>query len=169
MQKGGDGRQAVLVTTEIGSSYPFGAVKFVGRQGHEVHRRVLYADGQFPGDLGSVRVGLLSVIVHSSTFDNERFIQKTSGQYAFSSGSACTAGEPSHVLQAIGRSGETSRILRISLSETWTPPGGFSLTERVLLFAVSVVCFLLAASFYMVVDMGVAPYDAVPHSWRQRL
>ena len=56
VQKGGDGRQAVLVTTEIGSSYPFGAVKFVGRQGHEVHRRVLYADGQFPGDLGSVRV-----------------------------------------------------------------------------------------------------------------
>lgn len=44
----------------------------------------------------------------------------------------------------------------------WTPPGGFSLTERVLLFAVSMVCFLLAVSFYMVVDMGVAPYDAVP-------
>lgn len=68
---------------------------------------------------GSAHIpGLLSVIVHSSTFDNERFIQKASGQYAFSSGSACTAGEPSHVLQAIGRSGETSRVLRISLSET---------------------------------------------------
>lgn len=35
----------------------------------------------------------------------------------FPAGSACTAGEPSHVLQAIGRSNETSRVLRISLSD----------------------------------------------------
>lgn len=62
--------------------------------------------------------GLFSVVVHSDTFDNERFIQKISAQYAISSGSACTAGEPSHVLQAIGRSEDTSRVLRISLSET---------------------------------------------------
>ena len=36
------------------------------------------------------------------------------------------------------------------------------MTERIFLFGVSMVVFLIAASFYMVVDMGVAPYDAVP-------
>lgn len=48
------------------------------------------------------------------------------------------------------------------LIESHMPAGGFSMTERVLLFAVSMVGFLISASFYMVVDMGVAPYDAVP-------
>lgn len=70
------------------------------------------------GDAHNHIPGLLSVIVHDDMFDNERFIQKVSDRYAISSGSACTAGEPSHVLRAIGRSDETSRVLRISLSET---------------------------------------------------
>lgn len=70
------------------------------------------------GDCKAHIPGLFSVIVHNDMFDNERFIQKVSDQYAISSGSACTAGEPSHVLQAMGRSDETSRVLRISLSET---------------------------------------------------
>jgi uncharacterized membrane protein YczE len=48
------------------------------------------------------------------------------------------------------------------LIERQMPPMGFSMTERVFLFGVSMVVFLIAASFYMVVDMGVAPYDAVP-------
>lgn len=69
------------------------------------------------GDANAHIPGLFSVIVHKNMFDNERFIQKISGQYAISSGSACTAGEPSHVLRAIGRSDETSRVLRISLSD----------------------------------------------------
>ena len=69
------------------------------------------------GDANSHIPGLISVIVHKSAFDNKRFIQKISNQYAISSGSACTAGEPSHVLRAIGRSDETSRVLRISLSD----------------------------------------------------
>ena len=30
------------------------------------------------------------------------------------------------------------------------------------LFAVSMASFLIAAAFYMVVDLGVAPYDAIP-------
>ena len=58
------------------------------------------------------------MIVRGDMFDNERFIQKVGDRYAISSGSACTANEPSHVLQAIGRPEETSRVLRISLSET---------------------------------------------------
>lgn len=70
------------------------------------------------GDVNAHIPGVLSVVVHNETFDNERFIKKISDQYAISSGSACTAGEPSHVLQAIGRSDETSRVLRISLSDT---------------------------------------------------
>lgn len=70
------------------------------------------------GDAHNHIPGLLSVIVHNDMFDNERFIQRVSNQYAISSGSACTAEEPSHVLQAIGRADETSRVLRISLSET---------------------------------------------------
>ena len=48
------------------------------------------------------------------------------------------------------------------LIESRMPPEGFSMTVRILLFAVSMVGFLISASFYMVVDMGVAPYDAVP-------
>jgi len=42
------------------------------------------------------------------------------------------------------------------------PEGGLTMAVRVVLFALSMVIFLIAASFYMVVDMGVAPYDAVP-------
>lgn len=41
-------------------------------------------------------------------------------------------------------------------------PESLSMTERVLMFAVSMAVFLVAASFYMVVDLGVAPYDAIP-------
>ena len=43
-----------------------------------------------------------------------------------------------------------------------TPPEGFSMAARVLMFAVSMAAFLIAAAFYMVVDLGVAPYDAIP-------
>ena len=82
--------------------------------------RALFAsEPQFEllGDPDTHIPGLLSIVVHRKTFDNERFIKKVSNQYAISAGSACTAGEPSHVLQAIGRSNETSRVLRISLSD----------------------------------------------------
>ena len=36
------------------------------------------------------------------------------------------------------------------------------MTARVLMFAVSMAAFLIFAAFYMVVDLGVAPYDAIP-------
>lgn len=44
----------------------------------------------------------------------------------------------------------------------YTPSEGFSMTARILMFAVSMTAFLVAAAFYMVVDLGVAPYDAIP-------
>lgn len=68
------------------------------------------------GDPVSHIPGLMSIVVHKDAFDNERFLQKISGDFALSAGSACTAGEPSHVLQAMGKGSETSRVLRISLS-----------------------------------------------------
>lgn len=42
------------------------------------------------------------------------------------------------------------------------PAEGLSMTARVVMFALSMAGFLIAASFYMVVDLGVAPYDAIP-------
>lgn len=60
--------------------------------------------------------GVISIVVRTKDFDNERFIKRISSDYAISTGSACTAGMPSHVLQAIGRSQDTSRVLRVSLS-----------------------------------------------------
>ena len=42
------------------------------------------------------------------------------------------------------------------------PEGGLTMAVRVVLFALSMVIFLIAASFYMVVDLGVSPYDALP-------
>lgn len=46
--------------------------------------------------------------------------------------------------------------------DIWTPPEGLSMAVRVFMFALSMTAFLVAASFYMVVDLGVAPYDAIP-------
>lgn len=37
-----------------------------------------------------------------------------------------------------------------------------SLTARIIIFVPALALFLLAASTYMCVDMGVAPYDAIP-------
>ena len=42
------------------------------------------------------------------------------------------------------------------------PAEGLSMTVRVVMFALSMAGFLIAAAFYMVVDLGVAPYDAIP-------
>lgn len=42
------------------------------------------------------------------------------------------------------------------------PAEGLSMAARVVLFALSMAAFLVAAAFYMVVDLGVAPYDAIP-------
>lgn len=65
--------------------------------------------------------GIFSIVVHDNTFNNERFIKYISTKFALSTGSACTAGMPSHVLKAIGKDKDVSRVLRISLSADDTP------------------------------------------------
>ncbi|MBQ2673645.1 MAG: cysteine desulfurase [Prevotella sp.] len=68
------------------------------------------------GDPRNHLPGLFSIVVHDKRFDNERFIKRIGGKWAISTGSACTVGMPSHVLQAIGRTDETSKVLRLSLT-----------------------------------------------------
>lgn len=60
--------------------------------------------------------GIINFIVHDEMFNNEQFVKKISNEIAISTGSACTAGEPSHVIDAIGRSDESGNVLRISLN-----------------------------------------------------
>lgn len=61
--------------------------------------------------------GTISIIVDIPDFHNERFIKKVSEQLAISSGSACSAGEPSYVLDAMGLKDMTSKVLRITLNK----------------------------------------------------
>ena len=42
------------------------------------------------------------------------------------------------------------------------PPQGLSLAARALIFVPTMAAFLLVAAIYMAVDLGYAPYDAVP-------
>lgn len=59
--------------------------------------------------------GIFSMVVHDPLFYNEQFLKYVGSEFAASTGSACTAGEPSHVLQAIGRGSQTGQVLRISI------------------------------------------------------
>lgn len=68
------------------------------------------------GDPAHHLPGVISLVVKNDDFDNERFVKHISSTFAVSTGSACTAGMPSHVLQAIGRGDSVSKVLRISLS-----------------------------------------------------
>jgi len=61
-------------------------------------------------------LGVLSIIVNIPDFNNERFIRKVASEFAVSTGSACTAGKPSHVLKAIGLEKHTARVIRVSFS-----------------------------------------------------
>lgn len=67
------------------------------------------------GDPQQALPGVLSIVVDDQSFNNERFIRAISKEFAVSTGSACTAGKPSHVLAAIGRSKDTSKVIRLSL------------------------------------------------------
>lgn len=59
--------------------------------------------------------GIFSIVVGDTFFNNEQFLKQIGDEIAASAGSACSAGEPSHVLQAIGRGRQTGQVLRLSL------------------------------------------------------
>ena len=69
------------------------------------------------GDEDKRLKGILSLYVDRSSFNNERFIKRISGDVALSTGSACSAGEPSHVISAIGLKDKTTKILRVSINK----------------------------------------------------
>lgn len=64
--------------------------------------------------------GIISIIVNQEDFNNERFLKKISDQLAISTGSACSAGEPSYVISALGLEEKVSKVLRISLNKYTT-------------------------------------------------
>lgn len=64
--------------------------------------------------------GIISIIVDKKDFNNELFIKHISDQFALSTGSACSAGEPSYVISALGLGEKVSRVLRISLNKYTT-------------------------------------------------
>lgn len=64
--------------------------------------------------------GIISILVDRTEFNNERFIKRISDEIAISTGSACSLGEPSHVIKALGLKNQTSKILRISLNKYTT-------------------------------------------------
>ena len=61
--------------------------------------------------------GIISIIVNKRDFNNERFLKAVGEEIALSTGSACSAGEPSYVIDAIGQKDNTTRIIRISLNK----------------------------------------------------
>ena len=64
--------------------------------------------------------GIISLLVNRRDFNNELFIKDISDRVAMSTGSACSAGEPSHVIDAIGQKENASRVLRVSLNKYTT-------------------------------------------------
>ena len=64
--------------------------------------------------------GIVSLIVEKEDFHNERFIKKISEEVALSTGSACSAGEPSYVIQALGLGDKVTKVLRVSINKFTT-------------------------------------------------
>lgn len=64
--------------------------------------------------------GIVSIVVDKKDFNNERFIKHISDRLALSTGSACSVGEPSYVITALGMEDKVSKVLRISLNKYTT-------------------------------------------------
>lgn len=64
--------------------------------------------------------GIISIIVRKRDFHNERYIKGIKDKLAISTGSACSAGEPSHVISAMGLNSDVTRILRVSIGKYTT-------------------------------------------------
>ncbi len=64
--------------------------------------------------------GIINLVVDKDDFHNERFIKKISNEVALSTGSACSAGEPSYVIQALGLRDKVAKVLRVSINKYTT-------------------------------------------------
>lgn len=64
--------------------------------------------------------GIISIVIDKKDFNNERFIKYISDRLALSTGSACSAGEPSYVIASLGLEDKVSKVLRISLNKFTT-------------------------------------------------
>lgn len=64
--------------------------------------------------------GIISIVIDKKDFNNERFIKHISDRLALSTGSACSAGEPSYVITSLGLEDKVSKVLRISLNKYTT-------------------------------------------------
>ena len=64
--------------------------------------------------------GIISIVVDKKDFNNERFVKHISDKFVLSTGSACSAGEPSYVITALGLEDRVSKVLRISLNKYTT-------------------------------------------------
>ncbi len=71
-------------------------------------------------DVSKRMPGIISLVVDKDDFHNERFIKKISDEVALSTGSACSAGEPSYVIQALGLSDKVTKVLRVSINKFTT-------------------------------------------------
>ncbi len=72
-------------------------------------------DIQFNGHSGEKIPGVLSITIPG--INNELLVKKLKEQFAISTGSACSAGEPSYVLESIGKGTVTRNTVRITLSK----------------------------------------------------
>lgn len=61
--------------------------------------------------------GIISVVVEKEDFNNERFLKRACADVAISTGSACSLGEPSYVLDVMGLNKYKTKVLRISLNK----------------------------------------------------
>lgn len=77
-----------------------------------------YPNTEFLGDPENHIPGVIPVILPGII--NEMLIQKLSNDVAISSGSACSIGEPSYVIDAISKSNLSNNFLRISLNKLFT-------------------------------------------------
>lgn len=73
--------------------------------------------------------GIVSIIVDKTDFNNERFIKKISDSLALSTGSACSAGEPSYVISSMGLVEKISKVLRVSINKYTTEQDIIQLIE----------------------------------------
>ena len=111
----------------------FGKAAEIALRDFEVNeKRILKLDQMLISELNAIQEisltnpseqrlpGIVSIVVDKRDFNNERFIKHISDKLALSTGSACSAGEPSYVITALGLEDKVSKVLRISINKYTT-------------------------------------------------